>query len=190
MFNSCSLSSIMILVVWYHAVIILCYEMTFCGVSLNALPDTHELKRFNMIYALTKHMADSTVAVASILDDLKNDATRYTMVLDDVSYPLQNVDIVQIDTPVRGPTARGNVYVEGSKSYRINAGVQPDITRKLSETMLGPSTEFGGLLVVARTASSGSFDISGSLLSMVDVRDSVTLNISIIGVTKSEKTNI
>ena len=164
--------------------------MTFCGVSLNALPDTRELKRFNMINALTKHMADSTVAVASILDDLKNDATRYTMVLDDVSYPLQNVDIVQIDTPVRGPTARGNVYVEGSKSYRINAGVQPDITRKLSETMLGPSTEFGGLLVVARTASSGSFDISGSLLSMVDVRDSVTLNISIIGVTKSEKTHI
>lgn len=121
-----------------------------------------------------------TVAVESILSDLKSDTTVYMLTLNDTYYPLQNIDVVQIDNPVSQPTSRGDVYLEGRRSYRIRANVQNDIVQYLSKTMLGPSKEFGGIHIVARTTSSGSFAISGSLLNIISIKGSTTLSISIV----------
>ncbi|MXX21337.1 MAG: hypothetical protein F4Y82_01215 [Cenarchaeum sp. SB0665_bin_23] len=122
-----------------------------------------------------------TITLESILDDLRSDTTVYTLVMNNTSYALRNVDIVQIDTPVRQPTSRGDVYMEGRHSYRIKANIQNDIVTHLSKTMLGPSKEFGGISIVARTTSSGIFGISGSLLNVISIKDSATLSISIVG---------
>ena len=121
-----------------------------------------------------------TITLESILDDLRSGTTVYTLVMNNTSYTLRNVDIVQIDTPVRQPTSRGDVYMEGRHSYRIKADIQNDIVTHLSKTMLGPSKEFGGISIVARTPSSGTFGISGSLLNVISIKDSATLSISIV----------
>ena len=125
-----------------------------------------------------------TIALESIIHDLKSDATRYTLTLNDVRYTLENVDVIQIDTPTRRPTARGNVYLEDSRSYRIKANIQNDVVPYLSVMMLGPSKEFGGLHIVAQTASSDSFNILGSLLNIISVKGLVTLSISIVSLVR------
>lgn len=119
------------------------------------------------------------IAVESILDDLKSDTAAYTLTLNDTSYPLRNVDVIQIDNPVHRPTRRGDVYLEGSRSYRLKANVQNDLVPYLSRTMLGPNKEFGGIHIMARTTS-GSFAIYGSLLNITTIKGSATLSITIV----------
>ena len=96
---------------------------------------------------------------------LSREKSTYSLVLEGKNYALTDVTISKTENPVNGPTARGNVYVEEARSYRIFASVDSQLSQALSATMLGPSTEFGGLRIVAESES-GRTEIVGSLLSM------------------------
>ena len=96
---------------------------------------------------------------------LSREKSTYALVLDGENHALTDVTISKTENPVSGPTARGNVYVEEARSYRILASVDSQLSQALSATMLGPSTEFGGLRIVAESES-GRTEIVGSLLSM------------------------
>lgn len=115
------------------------------------------------------------------LAGLSREKTQYTLVLDGKSHPMAGVTISETDTPVRGPTARGNIYVEKAKSYRITASVHPDLASTLSRTMLGPSAEFGGLLISAESGSTMT-EIVGSLLSMARTGGMARLQIAVVEV--------
>lgn len=119
---------------------------------------------------------DDTVKTLQLLADAR---AAYDMKLGDESYPLSNVRIYETATPVRGSAARGNVYSEDRNSYRIEAGVDPAIYGRLSQTMLGPSSRFGGLHISARTAS-GHIRIEGSLLSMSRAGGVVRLQMAVV----------
>ena len=112
---------------------------------------------------------------------LSREKTGYALVLDGKSYPMVDVTVSETDTPVRGPTARGNIYVERAKSYRIIASVDADLAATLSGTMLGPSTEFGGLLISAESGSART-EIVGSLLSMARTGGMARLQIAVVKV--------
>lgn len=99
------------------------------------------------------------------LKKLSQEKAAYLLVLNGEKHALGNVSLSKIKNPVRGPTARGNVYVETHQSYRISASVDPRLSQTLSSTMLGPSTEFGGLHIIAESKSV-KIEITGSLLSM------------------------
>ena len=119
---------------------------------------------------------DDTVRALQALADAR---ATYEMVLGDESYPLLDVRIYETATPVRGSAARGNVYSESRNSYRIDAGVDPATYTRLSRTMLGPSSRFGGLHISARTAS-GHVSIEGSLLSMSRTGGAVRLQMAVV----------
>ena len=108
----------------------------------------------------------------------------YNLILGDTPRPLHNVRITKTDNPVRGPTARGNAYVEQKRSYRMSADTNRSIEARLRGTMLGPSAEFGGITVAARAASA-RYTIQGSLLSMVRTKDSITIHVSITDIRPS-----
>ena len=99
------------------------------------------------------------------LGKLSQEKATYSLVLKGKKHALENVSLSRIENPVRGPTARGNVYVETHQSYRISASVDPRLSQTLSGTMLGPSSEFGGLHIIAESQSV-KIKITGSLLSM------------------------
>ena len=113
------------------------------------------------------------------LQALANTHATYEMKLGDESYPLLDVRIYETATPVRGSATRGNVYSEDRNSYRIEAGVDPAVYGRLSQTMLGPSSRFGGLHISARTAS-GHISIEGSLLSMSRAGGVVRLQMAVV----------
>ena len=117
----------------------------------------------------------------AILARLTREKADYALVLDDKIHPMANVAISETDTPVRGPTARGNIYVEKAKSHRITANVHPDLAATLSRTMLGPSAEFGGLLISAESESTRT-EIVGSLLSMARTSGTARLQIAVVEV--------
>ena len=119
---------------------------------------------------------DGTVKTLQMLADAR---AAYEMNLGDESYPLLDVRIYETATPVRGSAARGNVYSEDRNSYRIEAGVDPAAYGRLSQTMLGPSSRFGGLHISARTAS-GHISIEGSLLSMSRAGGVVRLQMAVV----------
>lgn len=108
-----------------------------------------------------RRMDNSEVA----LKKLSQERAVYSLVLNGERHTLGNVSLSKIENPVRGPTTRGDVYVETHQSYRISASVDPRLFQTLSGTMLGPSAEFGGLHIIAESKS-GKIEITGSLLSI------------------------
>ena len=112
---------------------------------------------------------------------LSREKTDYALALDGKSHPMVDVTVSETDTPVREPTRRGNIYVEKAKSHRIAASVDADLAATLSRTMLGPSAEFGGLLISAESGSAKT-EIVGSLLSMARTGGMARLQISIVEV--------
>lgn len=101
----------------------------------------------------------------AILKKLSQGEVVYAIVVDGKKYTLKDVSVSKTKNPIKDSTSRGNVYIEKSQSYRILASVDPQLSQVLSSTMLGPSSEFGGLHIEAELAS-GKIEIIGSLLSM------------------------
>ncbi len=117
----------------------------------------------------------------SVLAALAGQDVQYTLQSDAGTCDINDVTIQETETPVRGSMARGNVYVEESRSYRISGNVHAGIALSLSDTMLGPNPTFGGLTILARHKS-GTTRISGSLLSMARTGDTARLSIAVISV--------
>ena len=116
---------------------------------------------------------------AEILQTLEKEQASYEIVLGEDRCDLHDVRVFEATTPVRGSASRGNVYAEGRKSHRMEAGVDPAVCDHLSKTMLGPSNRFGGLRICARVGSR-LIDIEGGLLSMSRTGGKVRLNMGIV----------
>ena len=112
---------------------------------------------------------------------LSREQADYALVLDGKSHLMVDVAISETGTPMREPTTRGNIYVEKTKSYRIAASVDANLAATLSKTMLGPSAEFGGLLISAESESART-EIVGSLLSMARTGGMARLQIAVVEV--------
>ena len=130
-----------------------------------------------MCHALLSFVDDH----AGALRELRDGRASYTMALDGESYPLHDVRIYKTATPVRGSASRGNVYTERGDSYRMDAGVDPAVSAKISGTMLGPSSRFGGLFISARTEA-GRVRLECGLLSTSRTGGTLRMQLGIVGV--------
>ena len=116
------------------------------------------------------------------LRTLEGKRGSYELVLEGERHELLDVRLFETETPVRERASRGNVYTEGRKSYRMEAGVDPAIRERLSRTMLGPSNRFGGLRIRARVGGR-LINMEGGLLNMSRTGGMVRLSIGIVDVT-------
>lgn len=119
--------------------------------------------------------------LAETLRTLEGKHGSYELVLEGERHELREVRLFETATPVRERASRGNVYTEGRKSYRMEAGVDPAICDRLSRTMLGPSSRFGGLHIRARVGQR-LINMEGGLLNMSRTGGMVRLNIGIVDV--------
>lgn len=120
-----------------------------------------------------------------ILSRLEGVSVKYALRIGDERYPLQNAVLERDHTPVRGPTRRGNVYLEANEPYRIIGSIDSTHAELLSDTMLGPNTEFGGLQIEA-VHQGISLLISGSLLSTVQSSGITQLRIAVIDIVRND----
>ena len=104
--------------------------------------------------------------------------------LNNSSYPVTDVSIVNSPIPVNEPTTRGGVYFYDKFAYKMkcvveNLSVIPLLTKK----MLGPNTEFGELKITTNIESDGKLvlvEIYTNLINSVQTPNSIELSMIIV----------
>jgi len=104
--------------------------------------------------------------------------------LNNSSYPVTDVSIVNSPIPVNEPTTRGGVYFSDKFAYKMkcvveNLSVIPLLTKK----MLGPNTEFGELKITTNIESDGKLvlvEIYTNLINSVQTPNSIELSMIIV----------
>lgn len=94
------------------------------------------------------------------------------------------VEVTRSAVPVRRPGTRGGAYFAGREAHRITCLVDGSAAPLLTSTMLGPSTEFAPIEVVAAAAGGGgqARTITANLASYVQSRDGIRLSLVVVGV--------
>ncbi len=127
--------------------------------------------------------------------DLQHETRQCSICLGDETYDLYNVSVVRAPTPVNRPTTRGGVYTEDKFAYRMKAVIRdPSVISLLTGQMLGPSKEFGRLII---TASSKHADhnaaadvpseiyVYANLTDSVQTPDAIELGMTITSISKN-----
>lgn len=77
--------------------------------------------------------------------------SQYSLHLNGITYNMVDVTVTHSPTPVTSPTTRGGVYFSDKFAYKIKGSVNnTSIISKLSNTMLGPNTEFGEIKITTQ----------------------------------------
>lgn len=94
------------------------------------------------------------------------------------------VEVTRSAVPVKRPGTRGGAYFTDREAHRITCYVDGSAAPLLTSTMLGPSTEFAPIEVVAAAAGEGgpTRTITANLASYVQSRDGIRLNLVVVGV--------
>ena len=111
-------------------------------------------------------------------------SSKYDFHINDTSFPITDVLILNSPTPVNEPTTRGGVYFSDKFAYKMK-GVIKDLSviPLLTEKMLGPNTEFGELKITTQINSDGAIldlEIFTNLTNSVQTPDSVELSMIIL----------
>lgn len=126
---------------------------------------------------------------ADLLDVLtaysKKSKMDFSLFLQEKSYPLTEVSVVNSPTPVTRPTTRGGVYFSEKFAYKIK-GVVSDLTivPLLSKTMLGPSTEFADIKIRTRLDHKGKtvqLNLHANLTNSVQGPSHIELHMTLVG---------
>ncbi len=120
------------------------------------------------------------------LADLQSLTTKkqltFEMLLNEQRYPLHDVKILEIETPVNKPTVRGGIYYSDTTSFKLQGTIyDTSVIPKLSKKMLGPNTEFEEIKILAKHTSDANqnFSISTHLTNSMQRSSKVELNMTI-----------
>lgn len=126
-----------------------------------------------------------------LIDINKKQSLEYFLHIDDLSYPLSDVSIINSPTPVNSPTTRGGVYFSDKFAYKIKGTVNNlDVVPLLSKTMLGPNTEFRKIRITTQIIDANkknTFTIFTNLTNSVQSSSKIELNMILISL---ELTNL
>ena len=114
----------------------------------------------------------------------EKDSLKYTLHLNDVSYPVIDVSIVNSPIPVNEPTTRGGVYFSDKFAYKMKCIVEDlSVVPLLTKKMLGPNTEFGELKITTQIESNEkpiTVEIYTNLTNSVQTPNSIELSMIIV----------
>ena len=111
------------------------------------------------------------------------DSFTYELSLVEKIYPLKKASLKKFFTPVDKPTTRGGVYQSDTFAYKIKGTVEDlSVIPLLSETMLGPNTEFREIEVrVKKTGMDNPFvTLFTNLTSSMQSNSRIELDMTIV----------
>ena len=107
----------------------------------------------------------------------------FTLHLNDKSYHMLNVSIVNSSIPVNEPTTRGGVYFSEKFAYKMKGEIDDlTVVPLLTKKMLGPNAEFGELKIVVKIEYGGKLtpvEIFTNLTNSVQTPNSIELSMII-----------
>ena len=76
--------------------------------------------------------------------------TKFKLMISDKIFKINEVKVFENENPITEPTTRGGVYVSDVKELKIQATIfDTNITKYLSNAMLGPNKTFLDILITA-----------------------------------------
>lgn len=84
------------------------------------------------------------------LQKLVQSKTRISHILvQETKYSVDSSELGYSDVPVNKPTTRGGVYFSDTMAFKAKVFVSdPELSKSLSKTMLGPNTEFAKIRLI------------------------------------------
>lgn len=105
---------------------------------------------------------------------------EFVLKLNEKKYPLTDVMITKSPNPVDKPTTRGGVYITGKFSFKIKGTIHDtSIIPELTETMLGPNTDFEEL-TIDTSLDDAPVSIITNLTSSMHNSEKIELNMVIV----------
>lgn len=118
------------------------------------------------------------------MDFNENSSLKFKLFINDVSYPMTDVSIVNSPIPVNEPTTRGGVYFSDKFAFKMKGVINDlSIVPLLTKKMLGPNTEFGDLKITTLLESSDKsvpLEIFTNLTNSVQTPHSIELSMIIV----------
>ena len=82
---------------------------------------------------------------------IQENSSNFEIMVEDNSFKINEIKIFQTDNPITEPTTRGGVYFAELKELKIEATIlDTNITKYLSNAMLGPNKDFLDIILEAR----------------------------------------
>ena len=109
---------------------------------------------------------------------------KFTLFLNDQTYPISNTSITNSPIPVNEPTTRGGVYFSDKFAFKMKCVVDDlSVVPLLTKKMLGPNTEFGELKITTEIDMDGKstiIEIFTNLTNSVQTPTSIELSMIIV----------
>lgn len=114
----------------------------------------------------------------------EKNSPEYLLYLNDDTFPITCVSIMNSPTPVNEPTTRGGVYFSDKFAYKLKGTINDlTVVPLLTKKMLGPNTEFAELKISTQIKSSGklmNLEIFTNLTNSVQTPNSIELSMIIV----------
>jgi hypothetical protein len=114
----------------------------------------------------------------------EKNSPKFTLYVNDETYPIASTSITDSPIPVNEPTTRGGVYFSDKFAYKMKCVVEDlSVVPLLTKKMLGPNTEFGELKITTNIESEGKFiplEIFTNLTNSVQTPNSIELGMIIV----------
>ena len=74
---------------------------------------------------------------------VEKSSSDFKIIIEDKSFTVDEIKMLQTDNPITEPTTRGGVYFAEMKEWRVEATIfDTSISKHLSKAMLGPNKDF------------------------------------------------
>ncbi len=114
----------------------------------------------------------------------EKNSPKFTLYVNDGTYPISSTSITNSPIPVNEPTTRGGVYFSDKFAYKMKCVVDDlSVVPLLTKKMLGPNTEFGELKITTFIESDGKsipVEIFTNLTNSVQTPNSIELGMIIV----------
>jgi len=114
----------------------------------------------------------------------EKNSPKFTLYVNDETYPIASTSITDSPIPVNEPTTRGGVYFSDKFAYKMKCVVEDlSVVPLLTKKMLGPNTEFGELKITTNIESEGKsipLEIFTNLTNSIQTPNSIELGMIIV----------
>ena len=114
----------------------------------------------------------------------EKNSLKFTLYVNDKTYPIVSTSITNSPIPVNEPTTRGGVYFSDKFAYKMKCVVEDlSVVPLLTKKMLGPNTEFGELKITTNIESEGKsipLEIFTNLTNSIQTPNSIELGMIIV----------
>ena len=118
------------------------------------------------------------------MDFNDKNSPKFTLYINEKTYPIKSTLITNSPIPVNQPTTRGGVYFSDKFAYKMKCVVEDlSVIPLLTKKMLGPNTEFGELKITTQIEDdnkTSSVEIFANLTNSVQTPASIELSLIIV----------